>query len=52
MWLGMLAAAGGQVPGFPVAVLNAVDAPLLAYIAQVAAWCGRPSWASCTSSLA
>ncbi|MGE5281729.1 MAG: ComEC/Rec2 family competence protein [Chloroflexota bacterium] len=45
MWLGMLAAAAGQVPGFPVALLNAIDAPLLAYIAQVAAWCGRPSWA-------
>jgi competence protein ComEC len=26
-------------------LLNAVEAPLLAYIAQVAAWCGRPSWA-------
>ncbi len=46
MWLGMLAAAAGQVPGFPVAALNALDAPLLAYIAQVAAWCGRPGWAS------
>jgi len=45
MWLGMLAAAGGQVPGFPVTLLNAVEAPLLAYIAQVAIWCGRPSWA-------
>jgi competence protein ComEC len=45
MWLGMLAASAGQVPGFPVAVLNALAAPLLAYIAQVAAWCGRPSWA-------
>jgi competence protein ComEC len=45
MWLGMLAAVGGQVPGFPVAALNALAAPLLAYIAQVAAWCGRPSWA-------
>jgi competence protein ComEC len=45
MWLGMLAAAGGQIPGFPVALLNAVNAPLLAYIAQVAAWCGRPGWA-------
>ena len=45
MWLGMLAAIGGQVPGFPVAVLNALAAPLLAYVAQVAAWCGRPSWA-------
>jgi competence protein ComEC len=45
MWLGMLSAAAGQVPGFPVVVLNAVEAPLLAFIAQVAAWCGRPSWA-------
>jgi competence protein ComEC len=45
MWLGMLSATSGQVPGFPTAALNAVAAPLLAYIAQVAAWCGRPSWA-------
>jgi competence protein ComEC len=45
MWLGMLTALAGQVPGFPVAVLNTLAAPLLAYIAQVAAWCGRPSWA-------
>jgi competence protein ComEC len=45
MWLGMLSAAAGQVPGAPVQLLNALDAPLLAYIAQVAAWCGRPSWA-------
>lgn len=45
MWLGMLVAAAGQVPGFPVEALNAVNALLLAYIAQVAAWCGRPSWA-------
>ena len=45
MWLGMLAAAAGQVPGFPVEALNVINAPLLAYIAQVAAWCGRPSWA-------
>lgn len=46
MWLGMLAAAAGQVPGVPVSAVNALDAPLLAYIAQVAAWCGRPGWAS------
>jgi competence protein ComEC len=45
MWLGMLAAAVGQVPGLPVGPINALEAPLLAYIAQVAAWCGRPSWA-------
>ena len=46
MWLGMLSAAGGQVPGFPVEAFNSLNAPLLAYVAQVAAWCGRPSWAS------
>jgi competence protein ComEC len=45
MWLGMLAAAAGQVPGLPVAPINALNAPLLAYIAQVASWCGRPGWA-------
>jgi competence protein ComEC len=45
MWLGMLVAAAGQVPGAPAEVLNAINAPLLAYIAQVAAWCGRPGWA-------
>ena len=45
MWLGMLAVAGGQVPGVPVETLNSVNALLLGYIAQVAAWCGRPSWA-------
>jgi competence protein ComEC len=45
MWLGMLAGAAGQVPGFPVSVINAIAAPLLAYIAQVAFWCGGPSWA-------
>jgi competence protein ComEC len=46
MWLGMLAAAGGQVPGFPVEALNTLGAPLLAYVAQIAAWCGQPDWAS------
>jgi competence protein ComEC len=45
MWLGMLDAVAGQVPGFPVSLLNTLCAPLLAYIAQVAAWCGRPGWA-------
>jgi competence protein ComEC len=45
MWLGMLAAVAGQVPGFPVGALNSLAAPLLAYIAQVATWCGRPTWA-------
>ena len=45
MWLGMASAAAAQVPGLPVEPLNAPNALLLAYIAQVAAWCGRPSWA-------
>jgi competence protein ComEC len=45
MWLGMLAAAAAQVPGLPLEPLNGLDALLLAYIAQIAAWCGRPSWA-------
>jgi competence protein ComEC len=45
MWLGMVSAALAQVPNVPLAPLNGLDALLLAYIAQVAAWCGRPSWA-------
>jgi competence protein ComEC len=45
MWLGMLTGAAGQVPGLPVGLLGAANALLLAYIAEVAAWCGRPSWA-------
>jgi competence protein ComEC len=45
MWLGMLVSIGAQVPRFPAAIPNALAAPLFAYIAQVAAWCGRPGWA-------
>jgi competence protein ComEC len=45
MWLGMAGAAASQVPGAPVELLNGLDALLLAYIAQVAAWLGEPSWA-------
>jgi competence protein ComEC len=45
MWLGMVAAALAQIPGVPLAPLNGLDALLLAYIAQVASWCGRPGWA-------
>jgi competence protein ComEC len=45
MWLGMASAAAAQVPGLPVEALNAPNALLLAYIAQIAAWCGRPGWA-------
>lgn len=45
MWLGMATAAASQVPGLPVEALNWLNALLLGYIAQVAAWCGRPGWA-------
>jgi competence protein ComEC len=45
MWLGMVSAALAQIPGIPLAPLNGLDALLLAYIAQIAAWCGRPTWA-------
>ncbi len=45
MWLGMVSAALAQIPSVPLAPLNGLDALLLAYIAQVAAWCGRPTWA-------
>jgi competence protein ComEC len=45
MWLGMLGAAAAQVPGLPLEPLNSITALLLAYVAQVATWCGGPSWA-------
>jgi competence protein ComEC len=45
MWLGMVSAAAAQIPGLPLEVLNAVDALLLAYVAQIAKWCAAPSWA-------
>jgi competence protein ComEC len=45
MWLGMATAAAAQIPGLPVEALNWINALLLGYIAQVAAWWGRPSWA-------
>lgn len=46
MWLGMITAALAQIPLIPVEPLNALNALFLGYIAQVAAWCGRPGWAS------
>jgi len=46
MWLGMLAAALGQVPAIPVEPLNWLSSLLVAYIAQVAHWLGAPGWAS------
>lgn len=45
MWLGMASAGAAQVPGFPTELLNGPNSVLLAYIAQVAAWCAAPDWA-------
>jgi competence protein ComEC len=45
MWLGMASAGAAQVPGFPTELLNGPNSVLLAYIAQVAAWCAAPAWA-------
>lgn len=45
MWLGMASAAASQVPGLPLEALNWPNALLLAYVAQVAAWCAAPDWA-------
>jgi competence protein ComEC len=45
MWLGMCSAALAQVPGLPPTPLNAFNALLLAYVAQVASWCAEPDWA-------
>ena len=45
MWLGMAGAAASQVPGLPPEALNVPASVLLAYIAQVAAWCAAPEWA-------
>jgi competence protein ComEC len=38
MWIGMLASAAAQVSGGPAALLNAVDAFLLGYVASIARW--------------
>ena len=45
MWLGMCGAGLAQLPGLPLEPLNGLNALLLAYIAQVAAWCAAPEWA-------
>jgi competence protein ComEC len=45
MWLGMLDAALGQIPHFPVGLLNAFAGALAGYVAQVAHWLGTPGWA-------
>jgi competence protein ComEC len=45
MWLGMLAAIIGQVPGAPVEPFTALAGLLAAYVAQVAHWLAQPDWA-------
>ncbi len=45
MWLGMLAAAVGQLPWLPVEPLTWLAGLLAAYIAQVAEWFAAPGWA-------
>jgi competence protein ComEC len=45
MWLGMLAAIIGQVPGVPVEPFTALAGLLAAYVAQVAHWLAQPDWA-------
>jgi competence protein ComEC len=45
MWLGMIVAALGQVPGLPVEPPTAIAGALAGYIAQVAHWLGSPAWA-------
>lgn len=45
MWLGMCSAGLAQLPGLPLEPLNGLNVLLLAYIAQIAAWCAAPQWA-------
>jgi competence protein ComEC len=52
MWLGMLAAILGQVPGIPVEPLTAVAGLLAAYVAQIAHWLAAPGWAQVGIELA
>jgi competence protein ComEC len=51
MWLGMLAAAIGQVSALPVEPLTGLAGLLAAYVAQVAHWFSQPGWAQVEMSL-
>jgi competence protein ComEC len=51
MWLGMLAAMLGQVPGAPVEPLSWLAGLLAAYVAQIAHWLATPEWAQVGFSL-
>jgi competence protein ComEC len=50
MWLGMLAAALGQIPGVPVEPITWLAGLLSAYIAEVAHLLGSPTWAQVQAS--
>ena len=45
MWLGMLIAMLGQLPGLPPPFLGSIEGHLLDYVAAVARALGSPSWA-------
>jgi len=45
MWLGMLAAAAGQLPWLPTEPITWLAGLLAAYVGQIARWLGRPGWA-------
>lgn len=45
MWLGMISIAAGQISPLLAAPTNLAGSLFLAWIAQVAEWFGRPSWA-------
>jgi competence protein ComEC len=44
MWLGMVAAAAGQLPWLPVEPITALAGALAGYVAQVASWFAAPAW--------
>jgi competence protein ComEC len=50
MWLGMVAAAIGQVGALPVEPVTWLAGLLAAYIAPIAAWFARPGWAQVETS--
>ena len=52
MWLGMLAAAAGQVSWLPVEPLSWLAGALAGYIAQIARRFGAPRWAQADIALA
>ncbi len=51
MWLGMLAAAVGQLPWLPVGPLTGLAGLCAAFVAQVAHWFAGPGWAQLDAPL-